>query len=382
MEKLMSLHKYVRQLKPIQEIYVAPVVKVQTLLSEALKAEDYEAAIVMGWYELHEKKLDNKSGISSKIIDIINATPAAKESGKKIAEYILKSRPDLAGAQAEQYGRATTKLTSFWTSFGAGNKTPKTDILIGNARFSLKIGMAQLMSGGRSESLATFNAALKNTDKSLAETSQFKKVSSIIENFVTASLAPTQIRAIIKKGDNQVVNAGEAAHKQCMSEMGILFEQSKEFKIAFAREAMSGFEKFGKTALAAAEFMLVSSHDGNNVVIHSVYDDSYCEKMANKMKLQARFKTSSRKLKGKKTGEYNFWSVISLIVDAMDESFYTHGEVLTEANIFITVLKKVKTFLSKTYKKIKSYFKSSASNLMNFLGAEIDVKANEYVDFS
>ena len=378
----MSLRKYVRQLNPVQENYIAPEVKVQTLLSEALKAEDYEAAIVMGWYELHEKELDNKSGINSKIIDTINATPAAKESGKKIAEYILKNRPDLAGAQAEQYGRATTKLTPFWTSFGAGNKTPKTDILIGDARFSLKIGMAQLMSGGKSESLATFNAALKNTDKSLAETAQFKKVSGIIESFVTASLAPTQLRAIIKKGDNQVVNAGEAAHKQCMSEMGILFEQSTEFKIAFAREAMSGFEKFGKTALAAAEFMLVASHDGNNVVIHSVYDDSYCEKMANKMKLQARFKTSSRKLKGKKTGEYNFWSVISLIVDAMDESFYSCGEVLTEANIFIAVLKKVKTFLSKTYKKVKSYFKSSASNLMNFLGAEIDVKANEYVDFS
>ena len=84
---------------------------------------------------------------------------------------------------------------------------------------------------------------------------------------------------IIKKGDNQVVNAGEAAHKQCMSEMGILFEQSKEFKIAFAREAMSGFEKFGKDALAAAEFMLVASHDGTKVAIHSVHDDLYCEKI-------------------------------------------------------------------------------------------------------
>ena len=376
----MSLRKYVRQLKPVQENYIAPEVKIQSLLSESLKAEDYEAAIVMGWYELHEKELDNKSGINSKTVDTINANILAKESGKRIAEYILKNRPDLVGAQAEQYGRATTKLTPFWTSFGAGNKTPKTDILIGNARFSLKIGMAQLMSGGKSESLATFNAALKNTDKSLAETPQFKKVSGIIENFVTASLAPTQLRAIIKKGNNQVVNAGETAHKQCMTEMGTLFDQSAEFKIAFAREAMSGFEKFGKTALAAAEFMLVASHDGTNVVIHSVYDDSYCEKMANKMKLQARFKTSSRKLKGKKTGEYNFWSVISLIVDAMDESFHIHGKVLTEY-IFRNVLKKIKGFLSKTYKKIKLYFKSSASNLMKFLGVEVNIEVDNFVDF-
>jgi hypothetical protein len=336
----------------------------------------------MGWYELHNKELDNSSGIPQKIIEVINSNPEAKVSGKRIAEYILKNRSDLAGAQAEQYGRASTKLTSFWTSFGATNKTPKTDILIGDARFSLKIGMAQLMSGGQSESMATFNAALKSSDKSLSETPQFKKVSGIIESFVTASVAPGQLRAIIKKGNNDVVNKGEAAHKQCMTEMGSLFEQSKDFKIAFAREAMSGFEKFGKDALAAAEFMLVSSHDGTNVAIHSVHDDVYCEKIATKMKLQARFKTSSKKIKGQKTGEYNFWSVISLIVNAMDESFYIDGNVLTEANILVKMLTSVKSFLSKTWKNVTTFFKSSATNLMKFLGAEINIKANDYVDFN
>ena len=45
------------------------------------------------------------------------------------------------------------------------------------------------------------------------------------------------------------------------------------------------------------------------------------------MKLQARFKTSSREIKKKKTGEYNFWSVVSLIVDAMSAS---ESESLTE----------------------------------------------------
>ena len=376
------LRKYVRQLNPIQENKVVPIDKVQSLLSESLKAEDYEAAIVMGWYELHNKELDNNSGIPQKIVDTINSNPDAKASGKRIAEYILKNKKDLSGAQAEQYGRASTKLTSFWTSFGATNKTPKTDILIGNARFSLKIGMAQLMSGGQSESMATFNAALKTSDQSLSQTPQFKKVSGIIESFVTASVAPGQLRAIIKKGDNDVVNQGEAAHKQCMSEMSSLFQQSNEFKIAFAREAMSGFEKFGKDALAAAEFMLVASHDGTKVAIHSVYDDAYCEKIATKMKLQARFKTSSRKIKKVKTGEYNFWSVISLIVNAMDESFYENGNMLTEANILMKMLKGVKSFLSKTWKKVTTFFKSSASNLMKFLGAEVDIKANDYVDFN
>ncbi len=57
---------------------------------------------------------------------------------------------------------------------------------------------------------------------------------------------------------------------------------------------------------SAAEFMVVASHDGSQVSIHSVDDDAYCEKIADKMRLQARFKTSSRKVKGnfKKTGSH------------------------------------------------------------------------------
>ena len=77
------------------------------------------------------------------------------------------------------------------------------------------------------------------------------------------------------------------------------------------------FNKYGSNNNSAAEFMVVASHDGSQVSIHSVDDDAYCEKIADKMRLQARFKTSSRKVKGVKTGEYNFWSVVSLIVDAM-----------------------------------------------------------------
>jgi len=352
-------------------------------LTEALKAEDYEAAIVMGWYELHERELDNKSGISAKTIETIKKNPQAQEAGRKIAEYILKNNSNLAGAQAEQYGRASTKLTKFWTSYGASNKTPKTDILIGNMRFSLKIGMAQLMSGGKSESMATFYAALKNSQQTLSEDPQFKKVNEILEGFVEASLAPGQLRGIIKSGENEVVNAGEAAHKQCMAEMGKLFEQSREFKIAFAREAMSGFEKFGENADAAAEYMLVASHDGSSVKIKSVYDDEYCASIADKMKLQARFKTSSRKLKGKKTGEYNFWSVISLIVDAMDEDVqaYNNGEILTEIKFFRNLTSKVKGFLSKTWNKASAFFKKGAFAMMKFLGAEPDVSHKKDISF-
>ena len=57
-------------------------------------------------------------------------------------------------------------------------------------RFSLKIGVAQLMSGGKNESTyPTFYAALKNSDDTLANTTQFKNVSGVLDNFVEASVA-------------------------------------------------------------------------------------------------------------------------------------------------------------------------------------------------
>ena len=93
---------------------------------------------------------------------------------------------------------------------------------------------------------------------------------------------------------------------------------------------MSGFYKYGKNSNSAAEYMLVASHDGTKVSIHSVYDDNYCAKIADASKLQIRFKTSQGQKKSLitaknpkgKTGIYSFWSVTSLIVNAMKSAEY------------------------------------------------------------
>ena len=357
---------------PVREDYIPPVDKVQNYLTEGLKAEDYEAAIVIGWYKIHNMELSSSSGISPKTMKVLEKEPLALEAGERIAQQVAKHFGN-AGDKAEQFGRAKAKLTSFWKSHGASDITPKTDILIGNKRLSLKIGVAQLMSGGKAESLATFYAALKSTPE-LVEDKQFKKVNEVFDGFVKNTLAPTKLRPIIKSGENPVVNSAEIAHKDCMRELGLLFQQSREFKIAFAREAMSGFEKFGKDSDAAAEFMLVASHDGTNVSIHSIYDDTYCEKIADSMKLQARFKTSSRKLKGVKTGEYNFWSVVSLIVDAMGSEPITEG-------LFDIVKGKLKRIGLKILRSVKSFLSRSVSNAMKFLGAKPEIKVNTKIKF-
>ena len=356
--------------------------KFKTYLTEALKAEDYEASIVMGFYELTGRPITDKNpldyGISDKVFNIIKGNPKALEAGRKIAAEVLKKYPALKTKEAEQYGRAKAELTDFWRSNGATDITPKTDVLIGDMRFSVKIGMAQLMSGGKAESTATFEAATKNSNPELKKSPQYKTTTDVLEGFVKSTLAPSQLRPLIKSGTNEVVNKAEKAHKDCMVELGKLFNESKSFKVEFAREAMSGYEKFGKTSNAAAEFMLVATADGGTVKIHSVDDDNYCLKIANAMKLQARFKTSSRKLKGVKTGEYNFWSVISLIVDSMQDSEELNESIELQE---LKLLRVIRGWVTRTWRKVTTFFKGGIMKLKTFLGITPDPSFQNKIKF-
>ena len=352
--------------------------KFTSFLTEGnLKAEDYEAAIVVGFHKITNQKLDvEKSGIGAKTMAVLEANPAALEAGEKIAKAV-KSHFKLGNVKAEQYGRAKSKLTSFWKKYGATDITPKTDILIGDKRLSLKIGIAQLMSGGKAESLATFYAAAESVSDEIKKDPNYALTESIVNDFVTSTLAPGQLRPLIKSGENEVVNKGEKAHKDAMAAMSKLFESNRDFKIAFAREAMSGYMKYGKTSNSAAEFMLVASHDGNKVSVHSVDDDAYCEKIADAMKVQVRFKTSSRKLKGQKTGEYNFWSVVSLIVNAMSEDTEISGNQLNE-----NILRRMKAKALGVVKRILSKLKRNAMKFIKFITPEKpDISMNRRIKF-
>ena len=72
----------------------------------------------MGFHEITGQKLDvERSGIGQKTYDVIEANPAVKEAGVKIARAV-KSHFKLGNnVKAEQYGRAKSSLTSFWKSW-------------------------------------------------------------------------------------------------------------------------------------------------------------------------------------------------------------------------------------------------------------------------
>ena len=352
----------------------------QLLLEAKLKAEDYEAAIVIGFYTITKRVMESTEdyGIKQTLYDKIQDTSSVKKAGELIAKKILKDYPELKNKKAEVFGRAKSSLTDFWKSYGGSDTTPKTDIKIGDKNFSVKIGLAQLMSGGKAESIATFQAAVKNSNPDLVKSPQYEKTTQVLESFVKNTLAPSKLRPLIKSGTDKVVNAAEKAHKDCMSELGKLFNESESFKVEFAREAMSGYEKFGKDSPASADLMLVATADGGKTVIQDVNDDAYCLKIANAMRLQARFKTSSRKLKGVKTGEYNYWSVVSLIVNSMSEELDSgEKEMLIEFNI----LNKIKSFVSRTWNRVTSFFKKGVRQLTSFLGAKPDITIKRNVKF-
>ena len=63
----------------------------QQQLSEGLKAEDYEAAIVIGWYKNNKKKFDlASSGITDSVYKVLQSNPAALKAGEDIAKAIAK----------------------------------------------------------------------------------------------------------------------------------------------------------------------------------------------------------------------------------------------------------------------------------------------------
>ena len=100
------------------------------------------------------------------------------------AENIIQSLNLSGGDSAQGTGRGlNVSLTPFWSSKGATNKTPKTDVILGDKKISVKVGNSQLMSGGKEESMATFYAAMEDTPD-LLDSPEAKSVINTFDKFV------------------------------------------------------------------------------------------------------------------------------------------------------------------------------------------------------
>lgn len=321
------------------------------------------------------------------IIAAVNGNPTGDKkfgieakAGVRVAEFLKKN--GIRG-RGEVLGASTIDVSAKWKEFFGGNvpastKTPKTDFVIGKARISLKTGgAAQLMSGGKNESLATFHTALEKTQSSL-QPKIVKKLENMFNGLAPSSVAATDLRQAIKTKKDEMVNRANAAHKLMMSELQTIFNSSSEFRDAFAYEAMSGETKFNNNIAACTHF-LITDFDGVKSSLHKVTDQKYVSSVAAKMKVSVRFKTTSvkKKIGGKtqKTGEYRYWSAVGLILDKMNEEAnqLINSNYLTESMItdfFSRVWDKIK----KVFSKAIEFIKNNINKVFDFLEAEPQIK--------
>jgi len=161
------LRKYVRQLKrPIQEKYIAPVIKIQSLLTEADtgKATKSEQAIVVAY--------NMKKGMSEEEAYQKGEIPDAEwkkvdNSLKKDGKAIVDSMPDV-GDYLVHYGRGSAD-NYFGKNYklSAKDTTPKTDLYSNTGRaFSLKkADGAVLLSPKGGEATGVMKASIENFQK-------------------------------------------------------------------------------------------------------------------------------------------------------------------------------------------------------------------------
>jgi hypothetical protein len=274
----------------------------------------FEAALVKAWYNLNNKEIPNGAAPQK---DLDALSPKMIED----AENILKQNDLTGGNEAKQLGASSLPTTEFWRSHGAVNTTPKTDIIIGDKKISLKVGPSQLMSGAGSELTATFYAALKNSPEVKKEVVD-NIVNTIKKVFVKGTTKLGNVRQAKQKGDDPILNIAVDKMGDLKNDIKNFFNNNPEFLTSFAYEAATGEEKFGGNE-GTADYILSIASNYQKGKLHKI-DRDYAKELATKMKLDISMKSGSQKLAGVKTGKYNYFTVLragleDLFTDASDD---------------------------------------------------------------
>lgn len=293
-----------------------------------------------------------------------------KKGADKIAIALIapKPAPSVKG-DIDHLGSGTFELSLNWSGI---NKTPKTDFKIGKFKISLKMGKARLMSGSTEESLSTFNHVINIL--SIKDSKLKKIINTIKKDFINSGIAKqmTTGQAIKKKG--HIAQIASETHKKITKQIEIYFKNNKNFEAAFIYEAMTGEGKFGKSSKASANYILVVNQNGTNVKIKPI-TITYAKSIASQVKLNVSFKSGSikKQIKGKKikTGDYRFWSVVSLAtedknIDSNDNILYTEDIKGSLKNILI---------------KIKIILSGSLDRILKFFELQSNIKFNNEIDF-
>ena len=263
-----------------------------------------------------------------------DADPAAKEiAGKfypvyeKSASAIAKSFKKQLGASnvMTQYGAKASKsnLSTMWTSHGARNGTPKTDMFTKNFNISLKkAGGSQLASGTQEETIATFYAALEYMGEDKSSKADIASIMDKIESgfekialdYSKGDLDKLSSGGKVKKGSKNITAAGmsdaekkemkkftktDKFHKDLNAELKdvLKLEENKKFMEWYCFEAMSGYKKFKAGSQSAASVCVTFDDAKWDISTINVTDGGLSKNLSGTPKLSSEIKAKAKGIK-------------------------------------------------------------------------------------
>ena len=360
---------------------------------------------------------DWESLITDKYNEIVggsdsNATDAAQkfyptygESAVKVAKSFNKTLK--MKSEMTQYGGGGGKknLSSSWLEWGGTNGTPKTDMYTSSYNISLKkAGGSQLASGGKGETISTFNAALEYMGEDRSSSKDIDKIMSMIEdNFqkiknkdLTAGLAKKISTGKvdignIPKSDIKQFETGQKFHTELNKEItkNLSFEKNPIFRKWYTFEAMSGYKKFSNQKSVASicvEFNADTGAITKNIPVTSDGKSNF----GSKPKVSSEVESISQKLKifaAWKTGDGSPASVLRALPEGTDTF---RGIILNElrndkiANSAVNLNEEMEqldefAIMRKVFNKVKG-LTSKATTWLNNLFKKIMIKVKAALD--
>lgn len=207
-------------------------------------------------------------------------------------------------------GKGGGTISKEWSKWGGKNATPKTDIMSGKKRVSLKkVGGSQVMSAKKEEGIATFNAASMTMGKNAPNDA--KKIVDFMQKN-TLDLSGSGYKGTVTDLEKDLENANPSQMKRLKpfqdelksvrkngavltKQMVGLFNSNPTFKKHFVFEAATGQIKFGDKSISRADTM-VEFDDKKGKITHNyslkTVNESDVQKLSDLYKFYASFKSS------------------------------------------------------------------------------------------
>lgn len=183
--------------------------------------------------------------------------PEMEDDAKLIVSQVRNILP--VTGTAKKIGDVEIPISTFWRKFIPQVKSalPKTDIMIGKYKFSMKYRKDHLLfSGGQGETLGAFYAALEDNQEKFRQ-----YVMSVIEEH-TASLKT------VRNDDMFMKEFLSGKHTKARVEIQNFFDTNKDFLNSFLYEILSGNKKFEGNPIGIANAMLL--YDLNDTKIFTL----------------------------------------------------------------------------------------------------------------